>query len=86
MHRVDQACMEHGRSLETLERSIGISVALSPDRGEASTLTGSPEEIAEGLAGYRELGVDHIQVVLASPTEATVAAFGRVLERLDSLS
>jgi len=85
MHRVDQACMEHGRSLETLERSIGISVALSPARGEASTLTGSPEEIAEGLAGYRELGVDHIQVVLASPTEATVAGFGEVLRTFDEM-
>jgi alkanesulfonate monooxygenase SsuD/methylene tetrahydromethanopterin reductase-like flavin-dependent oxidoreductase (luciferase family) len=85
MHRVGQACMDHGRSLETLERSVGISVALSPARAEASSLTGTPEEIAEGLAGYRELGVDHIQVVLASPTEATVAGFGRVLERLDSM-
>ena len=85
MQRVDEACGEHGRSLETLERSIGISAAFPPARGEASTLTGAPEEIAEGLAGYRELGVDHIQVVLASPTEATVAGFGRVLERLDSL-
>jgi probable F420-dependent oxidoreductase len=85
MRRVDEACVEHGRSLETLERSVGISVAIPPARGEASTLTGTPEEIAEGLAGYRDLGVDQIQVVLASPTEAAVAGFGRVLERLDSM-
>lgn len=86
MLRVDAACIEHGRDPATLERTVGISVALPGARAEDSSLSGTPEEIAAGLSYYAGLGVHHLQVVLAPPTPAGVKAFGKVLRHLDEMA
>ena len=43
-------------------------------------------EMVAGLASYADLGVDTVQLVMASPTPARVEAFGAVIEALRSIS
>jgi probable F420-dependent oxidoreductase len=64
--RVNQALDEAGRDPSTLTLTAGIFVATAPgedDRPE-TLISGSAEEIAEGLAGYAELGISHLIVHL----------------------
>lgn len=51
--------------------------------GPLEPLTGSPEEIAEGLLGFAREGISHLQVWLAPSTPAGIEAFEPVLELLD---
>jgi alkanesulfonate monooxygenase SsuD/methylene tetrahydromethanopterin reductase-like flavin-dependent oxidoreductase (luciferase family) len=83
---VDAACVEQDRDPATLERTVGISVAMPGTHAVDGTLTGSPSEIAAGLATYAAFGVDLVQVVMASPTPARVEAFGAVIEELTRVS
>jgi probable F420-dependent oxidoreductase len=58
------ACQEEGRDPATLDITASVAIAY-PDLGEyalPTPLTGSPEHIAEALAGYAELGVAHVMV------------------------
>ena len=73
LERIDAACEKHGRDPATLERTVTVGVKLPghayPERTDnVEPIAGSPEEIAEKLHAFTELGVSHIQIFLVPPT------------------
>jgi alkanesulfonate monooxygenase SsuD/methylene tetrahydromethanopterin reductase-like flavin-dependent oxidoreductase (luciferase family) len=83
---LEAACAEVGRDPATLEVTAGVQIAY-PDLGEApmpldnpdKVLTGSAEEIADGLRAYDELGVAQ---VICSCFPNNAAALTRFAEAL----
>jgi probable F420-dependent oxidoreductase len=82
-----EALAEAGRDPATLDITVGVSVTL-PELSElplevsASSLTGSPEELAAELRAYREAGAAHIIVSLEPAVPAAVEHLGRALALL----
>ena len=84
---MERACAEVGRDPSTLEITVGVNVALG-DQGQDSpnaqdpdrVLRGSPEEIADQLRAYSDLGVTH--VVLGAPFAGTPDATGEAIQEL----
>jgi len=83
--RIDAACTEVGRDPTTLERTAAVFVDLpiAPGREGWGALTGSPEELAEGLRVYAREGFTHVQLWLEPSTSAGIEAFAPVLDLLD---
>jgi hypothetical protein len=89
--QVDNACRAVGRDPATLERSVSIMVdqtgtkeigpSMKPDT--ADPLTGSPEQIADGIRAFATEGVGHLQMYLVPNTIQSIERFGAVLEALD---
>ncbi len=87
---VDAACMEVGRDPATLERTVAIMVdvaggsvipaSMGPEN--AIPVRGTPEEIAETIRSFGELGVQHLQMYLLPNTVETIRAFAPVLRLL----
>jgi alkanesulfonate monooxygenase SsuD/methylene tetrahydromethanopterin reductase-like flavin-dependent oxidoreductase (luciferase family) len=82
--RIDAACAEVGRDPSTLVRTCGVWVDLpsGPDRGW-NALTGTPEEMAEGLRRYAEAGYSGVQIWLNQNDTSGIEEFAKVLEILD---
>jgi alkanesulfonate monooxygenase SsuD/methylene tetrahydromethanopterin reductase-like flavin-dependent oxidoreductase (luciferase family) len=84
---VDAACAEVGRDPSTLVRTAGVMVDLpgypARDEPDSPPLSGSTEEIAEGLRAHAREGIAHAMLWLNSADEAGVEAFAPVLEALD---
>ncbi len=82
--RVDAACREVGRDPATLERTAAVFIdlpgATAPPNLAAPPLTGTPEEIAEALHAYWQVGISHIQVVLEPCAVAGIEALAPALE------
>ena len=88
---VDEACRAVGRDPAEIGRSVSITVdqtgahdiptSMAPTT--AIPLTGSPEEIAEGMRAFAAQGIDHLQVSLAPNTVQSIESFAAVLEALD---
>ncbi|HUP54274.1 MAG TPA: LLM class flavin-dependent oxidoreductase [Methylomirabilota bacterium] len=54
-----------------------------PDMGDVPHLLGTPDEVAEGIRPYRELGFQTVIVRMAAPyDDETIARIGEVAERL----
>lgn len=74
--KLEAACAEVGRDPAEIEITVGVTVAV-PAPGEASedehdpakVLTGSAEEIADGLRAYAEAGTGHV-ICNLSPNDA----------------
>ncbi len=93
---VDEACREVGRDPSTVERTVSISVDPSGRRDfprhwylegnleGARPLTGSPEEIAATLRGFRDLGIQHFVCGLDPCTPASIEWFAQVIALLDA--
>jgi len=74
MREVDDACDDVDRDPARIARTAAVYVQLPGGTGrrpgdptareESPPITGSREQIAEGLAAFEEIGVDHVQVVL----------------------
>ena len=91
---LDQACEAVGRDPATLGRTVTLLVAdasselwwksmpFSEDVGQIEPLQGDPEDIADTLKAFADLGIDHIQLQLDSCTVANIEKLGRVLEAL----
>ena len=85
--RLEAACREVGRDPQTLEVTVGVSVAF-PDLGDVppfaddrdKCLGGPAEEIAAGLRAYEELGVGQL---ICSCYPNTSAALGKLAEALE---
>ncbi len=88
---VDEACRKAGRDPAEIGRSVSITVdqtgahdiptSMAPST--AIPLTGSPEEIADGMRAFAAEGIDHLQVSLAPNTLASIESFAAVLEVFD---
>jgi alkanesulfonate monooxygenase SsuD/methylene tetrahydromethanopterin reductase-like flavin-dependent oxidoreductase (luciferase family) len=66
-----------------LNDEIGVSVALDGAEAEGGSIAGSPSAVADRLRGFAELGIEHVQILLAPSGERGIAAFAEVLELLD---
>lgn len=84
LERVTAACELHGRDPATLGRTIGVSASLDGAPAEGGSLAGPAAAIADRLRGFAELGVEHVQMVLAPSGERGIEAFAEVLELLDT--
>jgi probable F420-dependent oxidoreductase len=84
---VDAACAEVGRDPATLVRTAGVMVDLpdfpARDNPDSPPLSGSPQQIAEGLRAHAHEGAAEVMVWLNASNEAGVEAFVPVLEALD---
>lgn len=75
---LETALEEEGRAPETLVRTLDLYSAVAPgmdaEHGLANPIEGSPEQIADHLLGFGELGFEEIRLdVLPKTTEAVEA-------------
>lgn len=86
---LSQACERVGRDPATLSITVGITVRY-PELASAATdakaptgpaLSGTPAEIAAGLAAHAAAGADHVIAALEPATPATLAAFAQAVAR-----
>lgn len=90
MGRIDAIGQSAGRnpaevrhtSAVLVSRTQGYRSGLGPR--SAPALTGTPEEVADGLRDFAAVGVDEVMVVLDPNTLDSIEWFGRVLESLDA--
>jgi alkanesulfonate monooxygenase SsuD/methylene tetrahydromethanopterin reductase-like flavin-dependent oxidoreductase (luciferase family) len=90
---VDDAARSAGRDPAAIERTVAVQVRMPGGTGrimgdtdpkmQVVPLSGSAEEIAEGLRAYARAGIGHVQLVVDPITEASVAALAPALEALD---
>jgi probable F420-dependent oxidoreductase len=73
-----QACTETGRAAATLDLTVSVPVAF-PELGGTSSrgsyLNGPPENIAEGLHAFEQLGAKHVMVEFAPYTVEALERF-----------
>jgi len=89
IERLNQACTDVGRDPATLGRSIGVFVELGDEPqaeaiGLGVPISGSPQQIAETLARFAEIGATRIELVLWPNTPASLEAFAPVAELLQA--
>ena len=88
-------CEQVGRDSATLEITVGITVKYpdlitgpvkppDPEDAPEPALSGTPGEIAEGLAAHAALGAGHVIAALEPTTPETVRRFGEAVERFRS--
>jgi alkanesulfonate monooxygenase SsuD/methylene tetrahydromethanopterin reductase-like flavin-dependent oxidoreductase (luciferase family) len=76
-----EACRTVGRDPASLSITVGVTVrypveaAPPAEPPTAPALTGTPQEIAEGLAEHAAAGTDHLIAALEPSTPQTLAAF-----------
>ena len=82
------ACRAIDRDPATLELTAGTIVRLlgpdTPHDPESKYIQGEPEEVAQRLRGFAEVGVQHLIVVLDPISHPVVERFARVAELLKS--
>ncbi len=91
---LSQACERVGRDPATLSITVGITVrypelAFATTDAKAPTgpaLSGTPAEIAAGLAAHAAAGADHVIAALEPATPATLAAFAQAVARYRAAS
>ncbi len=84
MAKLDAACAAVGRDPSTIVRTAGGNIGLSGYTGSrANPKTGSPEELADHLAQFQQLGFRHFVAGLDPCTPAAIAEFGAVLDVID---
>ena len=81
---VDAACRAVGRDPVTLKRSLAIGVAVG-GRGTdgAEPLTGTADQIAEGISAFHREGIDLIVIWLNPITSEGIEHMAEVLHRLN---
>ena len=94
MQNVDEACRAIGRDPTEIARTATVLVADASadpwwerlpggiDTDAIVPLNGTPEAIAEELAGYAALGISHIQISLEPTTLEAIENLARALEIL----
>ena len=82
-----EACERVGRDPDSLSITVGVTVryprtGLAPaEPPTAPALSGTPEEIAQGLAAHAAAGADHLIAALEPCSPATLAAFVDAVNR-----
>jgi probable F420-dependent oxidoreductase len=87
---VDAACAAVRRDPASLERSAALLIQL-PEfdgltkyaSGGVTPITGSPEDLADCLHRFADLGIAHVQIVLDPNTSEAISAMAPVLAALD---
>lgn len=90
-----EACERVGRDPATLDITVGITVrypgttaagAEPPTTPTSPALTGTPAEVAAGLAAHAAAGADHVIAVLEPCTPETLTAFADAVARFRAAS
>jgi alkanesulfonate monooxygenase SsuD/methylene tetrahydromethanopterin reductase-like flavin-dependent oxidoreductase (luciferase family) len=82
--QLDEACREVGRDPATIARSAGSNIRMPGYLGRrANPITGEPEQMAEAIAAFRDLGLRHYVAGLDPCTPKSLEQFARVIEILD---
>lgn len=85
LESLDAACAEVGRDPETLLKSSSSNIAMPGCLGvRPNPIAGTNEQIAEGIAGFRAIGMKHHVAGLDPCTPKSLEQFGRILEILDA--
>ena len=88
MASVDAACVDVGRDPSTLRRTVSVLVEAPGGVGNVErakrwddppAITGPPAAIAEQLAGFTDVGIDEVQLVVDPITTGSVAWLSDVL-------
>ena len=82
-----EICMEVGRDPATIELTAGTVVRFAQSSEETPSeecISGTPEEIANRLRSFANVGVTHLMVVLEPSGVTCIEQFGRVIELLHS--
>jgi len=88
MASVDAACVDVGRDPSTLRRTVSVLVEAPGGVGNVErakrwddppAVTGPPAAIAEQLAGFTDVGIDEVQLVVDPITTGSVAWLSDVL-------
>ena len=85
--RLDEACADVGRDPDTLGRSVGVFLEPTADHGEGelgfgAPIKGSPDEFAETIARFGEIGVNRVELMLWPNTEDSLDAFEPAMDLL----
>lgn len=82
--QLQQACAAVGRNPRSIELTVGTAVLLHPheDASSKKAISGSPQEIADQLQGFANVGANHLIVALDSLTTASIEQFGHIVELL----
>lgn len=90
---LEQACEEVGRDHAEIAKTVAVLATLPGGQGRIhgdarhegkDPLAGSPDEIADVLGRYSELGISHVQMVLDPITAESIEWFADVLAELDN--
>ena len=90
---LEQACEEVGRDHAEIAKTVAVLATLPGGQGRIhgdarhegkDPLAGSPDEIADVLGRYSELGISHVQMVLDPITAESIEWFADVLVELDN--
>jgi probable F420-dependent oxidoreductase len=81
------ACAEQGRDPASIQLSASTLVHVlaageTPDADEQG-IVGTPDAVTEALAGFAEIGTQHLAVILKPADERGVERFAQVIEWLD---
>lgn len=79
-------CTAAGRDPATIELTVGTLVQLPSTEKSADlpekAITGTPEEIANQLRSFADVGVTHLMIAFGPSGVANVEQFGRIIELL----
>jgi alkanesulfonate monooxygenase SsuD/methylene tetrahydromethanopterin reductase-like flavin-dependent oxidoreductase (luciferase family) len=82
---LDAVCAEVGRDPATIGRSVGVLVDPTLTAGERpAVISGSAEEIADGVRSFRDAGFTQLEMMLHPGTMAALDAVAPVLELLNA--
>jgi alkanesulfonate monooxygenase SsuD/methylene tetrahydromethanopterin reductase-like flavin-dependent oxidoreductase (luciferase family) len=80
---LDAICAELGRDPATIRRSVGAWVRPLDSAGvRPSTLSGSAEEIADAVRGFRAAGFDKVELMYLPGTTEALEALAPVVEAI----
>ena len=85
MDRVDAACDAAGRPRDTLVKTGSARFAMDEAAsGRPDLVSGTPDQMADRLATFRDLGLRHLVCGLEPRTRSTIEAFADVIALYDS--
>jgi probable F420-dependent oxidoreductase len=88
LEQLNAACAEVGRDPSTLERTAAVMVDFPGAYGRPGqavpSLTGTPQELADEMRAYADLGVSHVQIYPDPCTVEGIEALVPMLELLDA--
>jgi len=87
IQQLEAACEAIGRDPATIGRSAGIIVEPTDETGAEAIglgvpVRGSPDQVADAISAFADVGVTQVECMLWPTTVATLEAMGPVLERL----